>query len=131
MSPRKKLMKDYDPEFRQRAIKLIKSEKMSTANVAKDLDIPIGTLYNWLDKFNKGIWKLDDRPIRAGVQSNSQYSAGETRTQGRLPSSSQKLHDRLSDMERKNKELEIQLKRTMQERDILKKAMAYCLEVPK
>lgn len=43
---------------------------------------------------------------------------------------SQKLHEQLSIEQRKNIELERQLRRMTMERDILKKALAYCLDVP-
>ncbi len=128
MSKKQRSNKDYDPQFREQAVNLILNENRSVSDVAKNLGVPHNTLYTWLYKFRRGEWSMlvgsphsdPARKLDEGAESKS-----------RLPSSSQKQHDRLRDLEASNRELEIKLRRMTQERDILKKAMAYCLDVPK
>jgi transposase-like protein len=125
MSGEKRLTHSYDAQFRQQAARLVIVEGLSVHKAATDLGVPVNTLHGWVRKFNQGIWSLDNaasRPTKASAEATGGI---------RLPSSSQKQHDRMSDLERKNRELEIQVKRLTQEREILKKAMAYCLDVPK
>ena len=59
MPEKKRLKKDYAPEFREQAAKLVLVEKMSVSAVAKDLGIPVNSLHTWVHKFRQGIWKLD------------------------------------------------------------------------
>lgn len=129
MSKEKRLVRtDYDPEFREQAANLVLVEKMSVSSAAKDLGIPANTLHAWVHKFSQGIWSLSNQAAKSisMVQSNTESSS-----KAKLPSSSQKQHDRMNDLEAKNRDLEIKLRRMTMERDVLKKAMAYCLEVPK
>ncbi|MBM3911149.1 MAG: transposase [Thaumarchaeota archaeon] len=42
----------YDKEFKLNAIELCKKGK-SLSTVSRDLDIPIATLYGWLERYNK------------------------------------------------------------------------------
>jgi len=123
MSGKKRLKKDYDPEFRQQAAKLVLVEKMSVSAAAKDLGIPVNSLHTWVQKFREGIWQLD-ATAAANLGKTSQATL-------KLPSSSQKQHNRVQQLEASQRDLEIKLRRMTQERDILKKAMAYCLDVPK
>lgn len=126
MSEEKRLKKDYDPEFREQAAKLVLNEKMSVTAVAKDLGIPVSSVHTWVRKFRQGIWHLSGE-----VSSSNNAIASKTRETQKLPSSSQKQHDRLQQLESSHRDLEIKLRRMTMERDILKKAMAYCLDVPK
>jgi transposase len=126
MSKKTRLKKDYDPEFRQQAAKLVLVENMSVSAAAKDLGIPVNSLHTWVRKFREGIWHLD-----AAAVSANDVPAKTSPAAPKLPSSSQKQHDRFQQLEASHRDLEIKLRRMTQERDILKKAMAYCLDVPK
>lgn len=44
----------YTPELRQEAVKLVIEEKVSTAEVARRLDLPANTIHNWLKKQREG-----------------------------------------------------------------------------
>ena len=125
MSDKTRLKKDYDPAFRVQAAKLVLVEKMSITAAAKDLGIPVNSLHSWVQKFRRGIWSLGDTMTSNAANEKAQPP------KVKLPSSSQKQHDRLQDLEGKNRDLEIKLRRMTMERDVLKKAMAYCLDVPK
>lgn len=126
MSEKKRLKRDYDPEFRQQAAKLVLVEKLSVSAAAKDLGIPVNSLHAWVNKFRQGIWHLD-----AAATPTSDTAPKKSPPSPKLPSSSQKQHDRFQQLEASHRDLEIKLRRMTQERDILKKAMAYCLDVPK
>lgn len=116
MSKKNRIVRDHDASFRIQAAKLVIAEGMSISKVARDLGVPTTTLHGWVRRFRSGEWSLDD----SGTPSSSKLAANM-----KLPSSSQKRHDRLSDLESKNRELEAKLRRIIMERDILKKAMAY------
>ncbi len=92
---------------------------MSIHAAAKDLGIPVNTLYTWVRKYRLGAWVFN-RPDSAEAASSTP-----SRVKGKLPSSSQKQHDRLNDLERKNRDQEVKIRRLTMERDVLKKAMAY------
>lgn len=126
-SLKQKSAKSYTPEFRLQAIKLALSKDKSISQTAKDLGLPLGTLHTWISKVNKGVWTIADENVTA-VKINSPLN-----NSGQKPSTiiSQKLHEQLSAEQKKSAELERQVRRLMQEREILKKAMAYCLDVPK
>lgn len=122
----KKQAREYTPEFRVQAAKLILEQGGSISQAARDLGVPLATLHTWVKKFNSGDWSLDGGNLKAV----------RVEQKGSIPSSkpagvSHKLHDQLGAEQRKNAELERQLRRLTMERDILKKAMAYCLDVPK
>ncbi len=123
MSKGKRFKKDYDPAFREEAAKLVLIEKMSVTAAAKDLGIPVNSLHTWVRKFRDGTWSL------GATANNSRRTKAESTA--KLPSSSQKQHDRLQQLEFSNRDLEAKLRRMTMERDVLKKAMAYCLDVPK
>lgn len=125
MSEKKRSKKDYDPEFRQQAAKLVLVEKMGVSAAAKDLGIPVNSLHTWVRKFREGIWHMD------AAVAHANDAAVKNLATPKLPSSSQKQHDRFQQLEASNRDFEIKLRRMTQERDILKKAMAYCLDVPK
>jgi transposase-like protein len=115
MSEKKRLKKDYDPEFRQQAAKLVIVEKMGVSAAAKDLGIPVNSLHTWVRKFREGIWRLD-----AAVAHADDAAAKKGQATPKLPSSSQKQHDRFQQLEASHRDLEIKLRRMTQERDVLK-----------
>jgi transposase len=42
--------RQYDPEFREGAVRIVRETGKSIAAVARDLDINAGTLANWVNK---------------------------------------------------------------------------------
>jgi len=126
MSKRVKAPRKHDPEFRKQAGRLVIDEGMSVSRTAADLGIASTTLDTWVRKFRDGTWSLEDCSTVSTSASTEQSPS-----RSKLPSSSQKKSDQTTQMEIKNRELEAKLRRMTMERDILKKAMAYCLDVPK
>lgn len=122
-SSKQRSMQSYTPEFRLNAIRLAQSGKGNVTQTARDLGVPLATLHSWVRKAAKGEWSLPEENVTA-VKVERPASGSKT-------SISQKLHDQLAAEQRKSAELEKQLRRVMQEREILKKAMEYCLDVPK
>lgn len=120
--PLVKKPREYPPEFKIQAVKLLKDQGITLTQAAKDLGIPLGTLHHWVVKFERGEWSLPDNNVQT-------LKVATTATPKTF--SQQKLHEQLSVEQRKNAELERQLRRMTMERDILKKAMAYCIEIPK
>ena len=92
----------YSPEFKQEAVKLVKTTGKSCAEVARDLGIPAHYVVRWRQ------------------QQAKQDQAGRPAFTGRGVAA-------LSAQEVRLKALERELEVTRQERDILKKALA-CLE---
>lgn len=43
----------YDPEYKIQIAKLVVEEGKKAAELARDLDIPIGTLRNWIHAYRK------------------------------------------------------------------------------
>jgi transposase len=99
---KKRVMREFTPEFRKEAADQVISQGRTVADVAEGLGIPEGTLFGWVSKFRSGKWSMD---CVKSTRSN------------REP---QPSPDRL-----KISELQAQLRRVTQERDILKKAAAY------
>lgn len=123
---KKPTAKEYTPEFRIQAVKLVLSQDQSLSQTARDLGIPMATLHTWVSKTRQGEWSAESENLTAVKLEQ------DTKAINSKPANiSQKLHDQLRQEQKKNAELEKQLKRLQQERDILKKAMAYCLDVPK
>jgi transposase-like protein len=120
---KQRLYKSYPPEFRTQAIKLALTKEKTIAQTAKDLGVPIGTLNSWVRRAEKGEWTVPDENLVAVTVEKSSI--------GNVQNISQKLHEQLGAEQRRSAELERQVKRLTQEREILKKAMAYCLDVPK
>ena len=118
--------KSYTPEFRIQAIKLAQSKEKNISQTARDLGVPLATLHTWVRKVEKGEWSIDKDDVSAVKIERS--VAG---PRGKAANISQKLHEQLNAEQKKSQELERQVRRLMQEREILKKAMAYCLDVPK
>ena len=117
----------YLPEFRIQSARLIVEQGVGLSQAARDLDVPLATLHAWVKRFKNGEWSLPHSNLKAvKVETVKKKENG-----AKTPSTSQKLHDQLISEQRKNSELERQLRRMTMERDILKKAMAYCLDVPK
>lgn len=123
---KKSALKKYTPEFRIQAIKLVLNQDQSLSQTAKDLGIPLATLHTWVRKVRKGEWTPEPENLTAlKVERDLKPN------NSKVSNISQKLHDQLSQEQKKNAELEKQVRRLLQERDVLKKAMAYCLDVPK
>ena len=123
---KKSTTKEYTPEFRIQAVKLVLNQDQSLSQTARDLGIPLATLHTWVRKVRKGEWTPETENLTA-----LKVEQGSKPINSKVTSISQKLHDQLSQEQKKNSELERQIRRLLQERDILKKAMAYCLDVPK
>lgn len=45
--------KHYDLEYKMQIAKLVVEEGKKAAELSRDLDIPIGTLRNWIDAYRK------------------------------------------------------------------------------
>ena len=97
----KRAYKKYSDDFKSEAVKLVTVQGMKLSDVAKDLGIGIPTLSSWLTKAQKG--NKGDGPGKPLI----------------------------NEQEKKIRELEQQVKRLTMEREILKKAMAYFVELPK
>jgi transposase len=99
---KKRAIRKFTPEFRKEAADQVISQGRSITDVSEALGIPGGTLSAWVSKFRSGAWKLESG----------------------LSNGSNKTHQPSMD-QRKIAELQAQLRRVTQERDILKKAAAY------
>lgn len=99
---KKKINRQFTHEFRKEAADQVIAQGRSITDVADALGIPGGTLSAWVSKFRNGHWAQDFG----------------------LSSGSNKAHQPSMD-QRKISELQAQLRRVTQERDILKKAAAY------
>lgn len=99
----------YTPEFRQEAVRMVLEEGQRQTDVAKRLGITESSINNW-------VYNERRRRREAGLIPGS---TSVTSTTGFQPS----LED-YRKLERENRRLQ-------QERDILKKAMAYFVELPK
>jgi transposase len=109
---KKRELRKFTPEFRAQAARLVLKEGGVIIKIAEDLGIPVGTLTGWVTKFRKGVWNLE-----TGAPANANTKAGSTK-----PTAMQQQE--IDDLRR-------QVRRLTIERDILKKAMAYCIDVPK
>lgn len=121
---KQKSVKSYTPEFRLQAIKLAQNLEKSISQTAKDLGVPLSTLHTWVKKVESGEWSVAEENVNA---LKLKRPASNIKTSS-IP---QKLHEQLSAEQKKSADLERQVRRLIQEREILKKAMAYCLDVPK
>lgn len=52
-------MKHYDSSFITKAVYQVVKEKRPPLEVAAELNFPVNTLYAWVDRYRKGILKLD------------------------------------------------------------------------
>jgi transposase len=125
-SLKQRLPKSYTPEFRTQAIKLAQTRDKTMSQTAKDLGVPVGTLHSWVRRNETGEWSVPLETVEA-----VKIDKTSTSSSLKAPSISQKLHEQLGAEQRRSADLERQVKRLTQEREILKKAMAYCLDVPK
>ena len=98
---KKKVVRRFAPEFRREAADQVISQGRSVKDVAEGLGIPPATLFTWVSKFRSGQWAIEF-----------------VKSQG--PARQQPSRDQLT-----ISELQAQLRRVTQERDILKKAAAY------
>lgn len=93
--------RSYTKEFKEEAAKMVVDQGMKNSEVAKDLGVNPNVLSRWVLQY--------------------QANGGDAFPgKGRLAPEQQRIRD-----------LEKQLKRVTQEREILKKAIAYFAEVPK
>lgn len=111
MSESERIVRKFDPEFRLQAAKLVIQQGMQINKTAEDLGIPVNTLDGWVRKFKSGKWQLGD-DVAKSTHAGNQVK----------PLSADQI--KIQDLER-------QLRRLTMERDVLKKAMAYCVELPK
>jgi transposase len=125
-SLKQRLPKSYTPEFRTQAIKLAQTKDKTMSQTAKDLGVPVGTLHSWVRRNETGEWSVPLETLEA-----VKIDKTSTSSSLKAPSISQKLYEQLGAEQRRSADLERQVKRLTQEREILKKAMAYCLDVPK
>ena len=125
-SLKQRLPKIYTPEFRTQAIKLAQTKDKTMSQTAKDLGVPVGTLHSWVRRHETGEWSVPLETVEA-----VKIDKTSTSSSLKAPSISQKLQEQLAAEQRISADLERQVKRLTQEREILKKAMAYCLDVPK
>ncbi len=97
-----KQRREYTREFKCDAVNLVKTQNMKISDVARNLGINENILRRWIREIE-------------GVPSDAVFPG-----KGNLPES----HARVG-------ELEKQVRRLTMERDILKKAMAFFVELPK
>ena len=112
MSMKKRECRKFSPEFRGQAGQLVLKEGGSITKIAEDLGISVGTLNGWIEKFRKGVWSLET----GGPADGKPKGAATNQTTA---------------AQQENEDLRRQVRRLTIERDILKKAMAYCIDVPK
>ena len=108
MSKDKKKTKNskYTREFRDSSVQLVLNSQESTTKIAKDLDVNVKTLYNWIREYKKS----NNIPVFPRGYASSQ---------------SEKYNIIKESVEEENKRLRAENKLLKQERDILKKATAY------
>ena len=94
-----KIKESYSAEFKEEAVRLALQSNEAKSLIAEELGIRRSTLYSWIKQ---------SMQERVGVTKSS-----------RMHSS------KYQELEQENRRLRAQLKRTQQERDILKKAAAY------
>lgn len=97
----KKKQKQYTKEFKVEAAKLVIDQGMKVADVAKDLGVSYPSLSTWVKQYQSS-------------------SVNAFPGKGKLSADDEKV-----------RQLEQQLRRMTLERDILKKAMGYFVEIPK
>lgn len=97
----KKKQKQYTKEFKLEAVKLVTDQGLKVSEAAKDLGVSYPSLASWVKQYQK-----DAKKAFPG--------------KGKLSAEDDKV-----------RQLEQQVKRLTMERDILKKAMGYFVEVPK
>ena len=118
MNGKKREHREYTAEFRSQAGQLVLKEGLSLSKAASNLGISVGTLAGWITKFRSGQWSLETGAARIGEGS------GNASNKMRPASQVSADHQRIQELER-------QVRRLTLEREILKKAMAYCIEIPK
>ena len=91
----------YPLEFKESSVKLALESDCPTAHTARNLGINVNTLYNWI----------------------AQSSCNQNKSNNKK--SMKSLSSKTSSYLEENKRLKIELNKTIQERDLLKKAAAY------
>lgn len=94
-----KIKGNYSAEFKEEAVRLALQSNEAKSIIAEELGIRRSTLYSWINK---------EMQERVGVTKTSRINSV-----------------KYQDLEQENRRLRTELKRTQQERDILKKAAAY------
>jgi len=94
----------YDPVFIKEAVKLALGKEKPVSQIASDLGIPVATLHTWVAKAKAGKLKSSSERQRKADGGNDNRKIAELEKQNRL---------------------------LRMERDILKKAMAFFIDVPK
>lgn len=89
----KERRKHYNEEFKKQAVKYIQEQTKSITDIAEEMDIPVGTLYGWLNKYRT----FEDEPIAA--------------------------IDRVRELERELKQKDRELANAKEELEIAKKAL--------
>ncbi|MEF3302002.1 transposase [Paenibacillus sp. GYB003] len=91
----------YNEEFKKQTVKYIQEQTKTTQQIAEELNIPVGTLYDWVAKY---------RDFKNEIEVDSREKIRE-------------LERRLQEMERENQEKERENLDLREELSILKKAM--------
>ena len=99
--PKRKKARAFTKEFKVEAAKMVVEQGLRQSEVSRDLGLNANVLSRWVLRF-----KADQEAAFPGK-------------------------GKLKPQDERNRQLEKQLKRVTMERDILKKAMAYFMEVPK
>lgn len=124
MGDTKRAIRDFTPEFRIEAAKLVIENGTGVTQAANDLGLSSSTLQGWVTKFRSGLW--DIATGLPSVQQGKPLQPVQQKTATTSPPNAQTISDkaRIQELERQNRRLTL-------ERDILKKAMAYCVDIPR
>ena len=95
-----KLRRSYTKEFKLEAIRLAEDSNLPNAQVARNLGITVATLYQWKNQYSK----KKDQAFKNGTS--------------------------LSPEQQELKQLKLELMQVKEERDVLKKAVAYFAKHP-
>ena len=95
--------RSYTAEYRSEAVEL--SQKLGTSAAAKQLKIPVDTLYTWVSRAKEGDLPLSPSPP--------------------TPKASLNLADRVKELERENKMLRSENAQILKENQILEDAAAF------
>jgi transposase len=119
MSKNGRVNRDFDPEFRSEAGRLVIEQEAGVSETARSLGIHATTLHGWVRRFRIDTWALETDVAMDTPNTQRSLDQG-----GKLPPSSQKVQDHVKGLEIKKRKLEAKLRRLTMEWDILQKAMA-------
>lgn len=105
-------LKKWDEDFKKHAVQYVLKEGLKIGEAALNLGVPKGTLGTWVAEHRRA-QSAESRAHREQLREKKALTA-----------------EQLADKQR-IRELERQVHRLTQERAILKKAMAYCIDLPK